>query len=268
MFTKSLLFMFCFIGLFTVLIAGIPSGFYAAQTLPDTDAGANPETIQTLSMNNLTVYNTAGEDEMTYPYSSLEDSPSPPNWLITGTTDDYVEVWWSVEPYVGPMLEIRHVQKNYFLGYGYWRLVDKLGVTYINGTAVSTNNVLITKAMLQAGWNSETNGSGFYAECPHTMTSVVFAIHNTTRDATISAAWDSGEIDYALSYERNWNATSLNAVNLLGQILTFRAPDFGIGGFAGLVVGELIRIPFTILAVVAAIKLIQSVLPWIKGIVD
>lgn len=267
MFTKSILFVFVFIGMFAVLFAAIPGDFFAAQSdYIESSSGMDKEVAEQLTLVNLTVYDVGGQDNMTYEYSSLEDSPSPPSWLITGTTDDFLEVWWGNDPMFGKSIQLRHATRNHipWEWYGY----HMLDMSFANGTETPLHAGFypLEKQEIEAGWDSEKNVSAFYGECVHTYSSIAFTIHNTTRDATIGEAWDNNEIDYVLSYEKNWNATNINAMTLLGQLLTFQNPNLGVPGFMGTVMNYSIAFPFWVITAVAIIKLIQSILPFIKGV--
>lgn len=265
MFTKTLLFFFCFVGMFAVLFAAIPSEYFYAGSY-ESSSGVDKEVAEYLSLANVTVYDTGKQDNMTFDYTSLEDSPSPPNYLIAGTTDDFCEVWWaSVVGVKG--IQLRHaIRKTIpWLYYDY----HQMDIYYANGSRIQElvfGESTIFKSTIMAGWDASSGSSSFYGQCPHALFSVAFTIHNATRDATIGDAWDSGEIDYYLSYERNWNSTSINAATLLGQLLTFQNPNLGIPGLLGIVLNYSIALPFWVIAAVAIIKLVQSVIPMIRGV--
>lgn len=266
MFTKTLIFSFCFIGLFTVLVAAIPQGFYEYQAELQSSAGIPPEVASRLELANLTVYDTGATDNMVWDYTSLLDSPSPPNYLIAGTTDDFCEIWWS--SVIGTRaLQLRHATRKTIP----WVYYDyhQMQIYFKNGTRIPQMVVggsSIYKSTIDAAWDSSSNASAFYGECPHATFSVAFTIHNATRDATIGDAWDYGEMDYFLSYDRNWNATNISGITLLAQLMTFQNPDLGIPGFWGSVLNTMIAIPLWVIVAIALVKLIQSLIPFIRGV--
>lgn len=263
MFTKSLLFLLGFVGMFAVLFALIPGEFFAVSI--DSSAGIPLEVVELFTVSNVSVYDTGGQDNMTYEYSSL--SNTPPDWNVSGTSDDFLEVNWSLVAAGAKTLQLLHATQHTFPWT--WYTSHYMNLYDVNreriGGAILT---VIQRQTLIDEWDSDANASFFYARCDHLDASIGFTIHNNSRDATIGAAWDNNEIDYSLSYEWNFNASSINAATLLLQLLTFQNPDLGVPGDFGTVLNLSIAIPFTVIVIVAIIKLIQSVIPTIRGVDD
>lgn len=270
MLTKTLLFCFCFVGLFSVVILAIPAQFFEHQAEIESSVGIAPEVAEQLSLANLTVYSTGGTDNMIYDYTSLDDAPGAPQYLLTGTTDDFIEIWWGNLVPQGKSLQIRHTIRKtipwtYFephsmeLYFSDW--------TQTEMTSVETYYHFIDETELQyAQDHFDGNVSAFYAKDSTASVSIIFKIHNGTRDATITEAWNNNEVDYALSYDRNWNATSMNGASLLGQLISFSNPDLGVPGLPGIVLNVMIGIPLMVMVILAIIIIVQSVIPFIKGL--
>lgn len=265
MFTRTLIFLFCFIGIFALLVALIPIGFIASPF--SSSAGSTKTIASRFDMGNITVYNTRGTDNMTYPYGSLSDAPDPPQWLIPSTTDDFLEVWWAYGSPWGKMLQFRHSVRHYIPWI--WYSYHFFAIYYADTRdLIEGGNTIFNVDQLTTAWNDESNSSNFYLDCTHIYASVMIGIYNTSRDGSIEEAWINGEMTYAISYEKNWNATNINAFTLLASLIMFQAPDLGIGGIFGQILNLVIALPFWIITVIAIIKLIQSLIPWIKGVED
>lgn len=78
MFTRTLLFIFCLVSLFAVLIAGIESEFYTYHVEVSSSAGVPQEVAEHFELANMTVYSSYGNGNMTWAWSSYWDHPNAP----------------------------------------------------------------------------------------------------------------------------------------------------------------------------------------------
>jgi len=257
-FSKMAIFLFCTIGFFALLFSLIPPQFFVVSH--DASIGVDKEIAEYFSASNVTMYSTSGHDNMTYEYSSYHDHPDYPQFP-TGASGEWLEVWWSSYIYLGiesKGIEFRHIHEMFW-----WEeLVDRLN---FKGMDMSSVGIAILKNEMESYYDSEINGSAFYADCQHLSTSVIFGFNQTTY-SNISDAWDGGEISYVLSYEPNWNASSVSAATVVWQLLTFQNPDLGIEGDAGTILNFMIGAPFIVMTAILILLIIQSLVPFIRGI--
>lgn len=257
MFTKMAIFVFASIGIFALLFAALPSDYMAVSF--ESTLGAEKRVADYYDLQNVTLYANAGQDNMTYPYSSLNDHPGAPQFSAGLPTGQYLEVWWSFYPFGSHFLEFRHVEQ-WFFG---WRVIARLNFQTENKTSVPYQR--INAQICDDNYNPERNASLFYAS-GSALTLSCFFMYNQSLYADIGTAWNNGDIDYMLSYDVDWNATSVSALTILGQLLTFQAPALGITGVGGALISGTIAFPFWICTAILIIKLVQSVIPFIKGV--
>jgi len=257
MFTKTLLFVFAFIGFFAILFGTIQGDFYDNQTAFTASAGSNKEVAEYFDLANVTLYANAGSDNMTYPYSSWFDNGK--EWAGGLPSGQYLEVWWASEvPPIYTVIEFRHVEDFW----GGIRLIDRCSFKTKDKIDIGQ---FMFKTHLVNNYDAEDNGTTFYASCSHLAVSTIIS-YNQTKYTNIAQAWDNGELDYVLSYEVDWNATSISGLNILGKLLTFQNPNLGITGIFGTTLNLAIAIPFWVMTTILIIKLVQSVIPFIKGL--
>jgi hypothetical protein len=264
-FAKMLIFAFSFVGIFLLLFATIPGDFFTASY--DASVGEEQAVIEYLSLNNVTAYKTQGHDNMTHEYNSLTDHPDAPQFPLLGD-DQYLEVVWDTTPAPLPAikyLECGHARKATFLFWGYWNREDDFLFSSTK-TNIKYGKFLHLEDLITE-YDEATNGSAFYARCSHAVVSIVYG-YNSSEYSSLTDAWNSGELGYYLSYQLDFNATGVNAWNLLGQLLTFQNPDLGIGGTAGNILNAFIAIPLWIIVVILIILLVQSMIPFISGLRD
>jgi len=252
-----LIFLFVCVAIFGVLFATIPSAFFA--TSHEARVGSDKAVAETLSLANLTVYDNLGSDNMTYSYRSFTDHPSAPQFP-TGVTDEYLDIWWGADSAV--RIQSRSLQFRRTYKVWWWWGFERLEVSYGNGTG--SYPVILDYHLTQA-WDNEVNASTFYGTSSHVLASIAFT-YNQTKYSSISDAYWSGELSYDLSHEVNWNATNVNAFTILGQLLTFQNPNLGITGTGGTILNILIASPFWVMTAILIIKLIQSIIPFIRGV--
>lgn len=270
MFTKLAIFIFVFIATFVLLWGQIPDEMFI--TSYSASVGADPEIIKQLDAANVTVYSSTGSDNMTFTYASVNDGPSAPDWEMGLPEGEYLNVWWDwqyIDAWPAPIpdkqLQFQHIYDNGWvpLPWPYHKLkfYKKDG-----NTPVSTNDFL-DQYSLEETWDENANASIVIAKCSHITASVMF-MFNMTKYETITQAWNDNELNYILSYDVNWNATNLSAWNILTKLLTFQAPDLGMPGNSEFILSGIISIPLGIILAILILKLIQSMIPFIKGIND
>jgi len=252
MFSKMLIYLFVVVGVFAVLFASIPGAFFEAAFR--SSMGVDKDVAEYFDLANVTLYGNAGNDNMTWEYSSYHDHPSAPQFPAGLPSGHYLEVWWGYD--LIQVLEFRLISEGWWLN-----ILDRLRFRNEEGAQLG---IRLYDADLENAWDSEINGSVFYAT-GRLSTSAIFG-YNQTKYSSITEAWNNYEISYVLSYDVDWNATQVSAFTVLGQLLTFQNPDLGITGQGGAMLNLLIAIPFWAMTAILIILLVQSVIPFIKGI--
>jgi len=250
-FSKLLIFCFVFLFSFTLLAATMPSEFiYAGWEA--TYGDADDEVASYYSMHNITMYQQGEEFVSTYPGSDQFDFPG------MGSTNK-MEFWWDDSLYEGKCFEVRHLTDEIL---GFWHGWHRLHFdqTYMSPAMPWR----LFKYDLEQRWDDALNGSLFWAECDHARLNIIFQPNGTYTD--IGDSWDGNELRILTSFEVDWNATSVSAWTVLGNLLTFQSPDLGIPGLTGTVFNTLIAGIFTVIVAILIIKVVQSMIPFIKGI--
>lgn len=254
-FSKMVIFLFCTIGFFALLFSLIPGEFFKASYTAS--IGVDKEIAEYFSVANVTMYSNLGSDNMTYPYSSWWDNGG--EWAGGLPSGQYLEVWWASEtPPIYTVIEFRHIED----WYGGVRMIDRC-----NFETKTRENIgpFIFKTHLVDNYDEEDNGTVFYARCEHLAVSTIIGF-NQSAYPNIGEAWDGGELHYVLSYEIDWNASSVSAFTIMSQLLTFQNPDLGIEGDVGTIFNWMVAAPFWIMTAILILIVIQSLVPFIRGI--
>jgi len=256
MLSKAIVFVFVLLGVWALLVGLIPTDFLTAGFAP---TYADMETAASFSMANITMYDNLGADNMTYPYSSYDDGPTPPDWEMGLPAGQYFEVWWS-ESGGARMLEFRHTT-NVWWGRAY----VSMDIYGIDDQYVQFRKRIFgdTFGTLTDNWSAEANASVFYTRTP--VRSSILLEYNQTAFANWQAAWNAGNISYTLSYEIDWNATGVNAWSLVGQLLTFTAPSLSMTGIGGVILNAVIALPVWSLIAYLVYKIVAGLIPFLSG---
>lgn len=270
MFSKMLIFIICFVGFFILIFALIPGEFFVV-SFEGGSAGIDPEVAAYYNLANVTMYANQGQDNMTYPYSSLDHHPEAPQFNITGLPDNYLEFWWQLEVippgFYHKVIELRH---TVFVWWG--RSYHLFDLYAANGTRLVYDSdwgyCALNQAMLQSLYDGNINASFIEARCPHFVANCFFE-YNTTKYDNITQAFENDELGYSMSYEVDWEATSVSAFTVLGQLMTFSSPDLGFhDSTVNLIFNALIALPIYTMVAVLILKVLLSLFPTSPGIPD
>lgn len=255
MFTKVVIFVFIFLVVFSLLFASIPGEFFEAE-YEATYHAADQDIVGYYDMANITVYQIQKNFSLAYPGTQQFDLESFPGQKI--------EYWWDYDDFYGKSFCINHLTDQFL---GYWWGWHHLHYEFLPSQAPPYEHLL--RYDLVTEWNPEINASVFEAECyptPHVKVNIFFIPNGTYSD--IGDSWDNNQLRIITSYEINWNATGINAMTMLGKLLTFQNPNFGIPGLFGNFVNITIGAMLDVMVAVLILKVVQSVVPLIKGIED
>lgn len=277
MFTKTLLFVFAFVGIFTILFTGVTSNYYANQGAYSASAGASKTVANALDMANVTIYSNSGQGNMTYDWSSYHDHPDGKRHQVGLPDGQVLEIWWG--SWVGVrVLQFRHTTENWWgLSYAPMQIYGKDGNPVVMQIApITVNhdsicedlyNTYGTFNVLSDNWDNDIEASVFSTKTP--VASSYLLTFNDTKYSNISSAWENGEISYIISYELDYNATGLSVWGLLGSLLSFNAPALGLGSsVAGLAVNAMIAIPIYVVSAIAIFKVATAIIPLLSGVDD
>ena len=255
MFSRMLIYVFVFLGFFALLLSTMPTDYLV--TSWDLEYQTDKEAAAVFQMANITAYRNLNTTTITWDSSILID--------VGLAEGHYIQLWWANE--VGrDYFEVRHIHEGPFGLYWEW---ERLSVTplYMEQAGISEpyHLGLLRENMVNLWENQVANASycewhksGYYAQ------TFIMPYNDTW---SIGESWDNQYLNVTLGYEFDYNATKINAFNLLGQILFFDAPSLGLGEGAHTTIFEaVIAIPLWIMIAILALILIQSVIPFIKGI--
>lgn len=245
----------------------MPPQFYAYQLSVTASAGADKEINDRIELGNFTVYSNTGNDNMTFPYTSLDPPDldgdgNDADWSAGLPSGQYLEIWWS-QVYAPYALEFRHTT---WMGW-YWAYTSMV-IYGKNGFSVVKKNGIFDPSLgdnsLADNWDDTVNASVFSTKTPVCATYLI--TYNMTKYNNITDAWNGGELGYLISFDLDRNATGMSVWGLIGAILLFQSPYIGIEGLFGTLLTTMIAIPVWILSIMAFVKIIQSIIPFIKGV--
>lgn len=256
----AFVFLVIVIGAFAVLFAAIPSDFFANQEAFSGTIQDDPAVRQEFQALDLLLYDAFGNDSMyAFQYSSIEDGPSPPDWE-TQVADRYLEVWWGydIDAGMAESFEIRDTQKNNFLGlFEYYSYLEKCELT-IEGVSYGNS---FTFHELTPDFDGETQIT-IQAVGQYIQANIILKANDTE---TLYDSWYNRRLHYSVNYEIDFEAMKPSAFTLIGQLLTFQAPDLGIPEPAGSLLSYLLGLGMWIAIALIAFALITSVIPTISG---
>jgi len=257
---------FCFIviGIFGILFGSMDSDFLAAQT-PDADVQVDKEAADFFAMVNITAQSYTSF-QLTYPSSRFESFNLP--------TGHAIEFWWSLETRAGPfmgrkVLEIRHIWPQ--AGGGNLSVLLAVMPPYSEDVAFPDWGLWRDPAYnvddLAALWENEVENFS-YCEWQHGGYGLKTFIGPHNAGSTISQSWDANALNFTVGFDYDYNQTSINAFDVMGQIITFQSPDLGLPGIANTILSAFIALPLWVMTAILALKLAQSIVPLIKGTDD
>lgn len=259
---KLLIYTFTILGIFALLMGMVPGDFITAgQTYEPSYRDAEIE--ETFDTSSLLIYDYIASDNMTYPYTSLEDAPSAPQWIMGLPENQFLEIGWGIEK-VGPwdlkVILARHRQRNWIGPFSWYSTIANCYFYTPDGTSVG---VYLFKDTMEDYYSEATNGSAFYAKGGVIQTSIVIRKNDTSQ--TMGENWDDGHFKYYLSYDVNWTLSGINAWNIVGQLLSFQTPNLGIPGTWGSFMSMLIAIPTWACVAYICYKIVMGIIPFVSG---
>jgi len=240
-----LIYIFVFLALFMVVFASMPGDYIA--TYFASSAGVDQDIADYYSLANVTMYNQAENFSLSYPEGQIDFDMGLPG-------GQRVQFLWGNDIW-SKIIGVRHLTDEFFgIWYGWHRLkFDGLG-----------DSLGILRPDLVTNWDDSINGSLFWADCNHIRVSMFVQPNGTYTD--IGESYDNNELRFIISYEVDWNATQISAFNVLGKLLMFQSPDLRIPGTGGTIINMVVSAPIWSMIAILIIKIIQSVIPFIRGI--
>lgn len=236
---KTVIFVVCFLGFFSVLIAGLPNIFYAHQN--DFDS-----TIYTqISVPDKWDTSAIGQGEVLsqdYRNVTAETYYTTPFYLTKATTNDTtIRLFWSPLDIDNLYFEHRHIFL-FFIPY------------YVN-----MNPHPITKTQILQDFDSLTNVTSITLRCKDgdfqclLQISFLYPTYQNMTDAL-----NAGHIEVWLGIRASDTQTEAHydAWTLFGQLLSFQAPHIHP------LLNAIIAIPIWVSIGVAVIWLLEKILPW------
>lgn len=253
---KALIFVFVFLGILALLLGAIPPDFVHETWNP---SYRNPEIRKEFEINDLVVYDNCGADNMTRPYSSLYNAPDPPKWEAGLPENQFLEVKWR-SPLGQDIVYLRHMQRNWFLGMHWFSILGTLEMYAANGTHIGN---AIDKNDLLHNWNSSADAAKWTAKGNKITTNFLIKRYNSSM--SIGDNWETGHLQYYITYHVNWTMTGTNAFTIVGQLLAFQAPDLGIPDPWGYFLNMVISIPIWAAIGYIVYKIIAGLIPFVSG---
>lgn len=238
----------------------MPTDFFVNQPEYSALYQENAEIEAEFNALDLTTYSSFGNDTAEYEYSSYEDAPDAPQWQ-TQVAGRIIEVWWGPIPYIGttPSFEVRDTEIRNFLGYEYPVMLERANLI-INGEALEAGS-LNTYTMEAIGIEDNYNAT-IEVQASYIRTSLIIRANDTM---TLGESFTAGVLQYSISYEIDFDAMKPSAWLLIGQLLTFQNPDFGLPDELENIIGYGISLGIYIVVALIAYTIITKLIPTIQG---
>lgn len=252
-----------FIGVFALLYSAMPSDFFEHQAEYDLLYQEQKQIAEEFEALDLTLYDYYGNDSMVYQYSSIEDHPSAPQYQST-VSGRFIEVWWGDDPSRAiPALQIRDTQEGNFLGIVYYYALEYLTLTVEGETLPSSwyfTRPWLTSSGYEDYYNLTITARGEFVS--------VNMILKGNETETIGDSWDLGQMEYSINYEIDFEAMKPSAWTLIGQLLTFQNPDFGLPGLFGEILTYALALVIWASIILLTYTIITKLIPTIQGGVE
>lgn len=243
-----------------VLYGLMPTNFFLNQAEYSITYQYSQQIAEEFSALDLTVYSSFGNDTMALGYTSYEDAPNPPQWE-TAIVDRYLEVWYDYEsiPEVGgsfKAFEVRDTEKRSFI-VEYPYMLERCGL-YIEGEYVGiflTENYVETYGQSK---NVTVTAQGTYLRA-----SILLKANGTY--SSVYESWLNDVLDYSITYEIDFEAMKPSAFMLIGQLLTFQNPDFGLPDILENTIGYALSLGIWLVIALIAYTIITKLIPTIQG---
>lgn len=249
-------------GIFAVMYGLMPSEFFVNQTDFEQIATQDKEVVSYFSANNITVYTYTWSFDITFPDGYAYNE--------SGLADGHrVEAFWRDDPsaIVNANLQFKHAYPSP-LG-DWWLLSNIMSVqepylTQMGVTDLGFDNggAWIEKTQLL---RLSANGNSSLFEVSDGQVTQNFVIMNPGTYASLSDAWDGGELHVISSYEVDFDAMKPNAFWLLAQLIFFQNPDFGLPGMLGETLGYGVALTFWIVIALLIYTIVTRLIPTIQG---
>lgn len=253
--SRLVIFAFCFLGMFAVMFVAMPSGLMEnQQTWDPTYFRTDQQVAQFFNAHNITLYDSQASANLTFNDHLEYQAGLPSGWKL--------EIWWD-DQYRGLPIEwslgLGLLSQHWFLGtFEYWTYED---LHYSTKSGIDRGEQII-KSELVTDFTTDLNGTFYSARC---NSGIQVTILYTTNETDIGTGFDAGHLSFLLSYELNATMSAVNMFTLLGQILTFQAPNLGVPGIFGTILNAMIAIPIYATSGFIVYKLIAGIAPWLSG---
>jgi len=210
---------------------------------------------QFFSASNITAFENTNTTYVSYPGSVVVDTG-----LANG---HYIELWWNLVVGI-QQFQVRHIWPG---PWGLWTEYENLMVIEPYRSQLDDPSIpyFLVRSDLTTFWeNVAVNTS--YCEWHRNGYSAQTFIYPFNDTWTIDQSWVNGYLNVTMGYEINLNASNINAFNLLSQMMTFQSPNIGLTGTANTILNASIAIPLWIMIAILIVKLLQSIIPFIRGI--
>ena len=246
--------------LFAFLYHEMPTDFFLNQDEYNLTFQDSQEARADFNATDLEVYDSFGNDSMAFEYTSLDNVPSE---FETSISDRYVEVWWGYErstfpPYVYPAFEIRDTS----IGWFGIRTLNERALLIVNGQEIGT---YLTAEKIDSYGLSDLENLTISTQATYISTSIIL---HALENETIGESFDNGELGYSISYEIDFEAMKPSAWMLIGQLITFQAPNFGLPTIIEQIVSYTFSLGVWIVVALIAYTIITKLIPTIQGGVE
>lgn len=243
-----------------MLYASFPSDFFVNQEEYSLSYQSQVEIQEEFNALDLTTYSSFANDTMNFGYTSIEDAPDPPQWE-TAVSNRYVEVWWGSESIEGvggnfDAFEIRDTEQRDFLGIQYFVMLERADLI-VDGEHFP---YFFTRDNLED--YEDLYNLTIVAEADFIRASIILKANGTD---TLGESWDNDILIYSLSWEIDFDAMKPSVWLLLGQLLTFQSPDFGIPGVFGEIITYALSLVIWAVIILISYTVITKLIPTIQG---
>jgi hypothetical protein len=253
------------LGVFAALIAILPGDMIANQPNYLSPLTRDQRVVSYFSANNLTLY------QNTWSFSISHGSSGTQVQNQSGLPDGhYLQVRWG--GFTNDPIQFRHAFPNWLFGwagvldYHNLRLTDKYVsiLSPTNSYYTSGFPYIYKEQLLMIAQGGNTSTLEVY--CEHIQ--VTFVVMPTDTNKTLEQAWNADNLTFLMSYGIDFDAMKPSAFTLIGQLITFQAPDLGIPGQFGDFLTYVFAISFWVVVAIIIYTITTRLIPTIRGGVE
>lgn len=234
-----------------LLVASIPAGFFEHQAEIELIGGMDKEVASYFNTLNITAYKSGWDFVLKRDNSNVTSTGLP--------DENQLEVYWKNNTGVAghDFIQFIHATHDWLGWHGHVTHVQPpYSANLENDVAVEKHEMIELSAGGNYSYYEAKSDLGL-------LLKIIIAPYGSY--GTVETSWNAGILRGLISYEVDFEKMKPNAWNLIGDLLFFQNPDFGIPGDVGQLVNGIIGWTMWACIILLAAVFILSFIPTVPG---